>query len=78
MREKLFQFSMPDLSHAEEDWQQCELGLNNAWESSIILHFQLSYINPLYIQEKQVIFANLIYIAEIGNSSTYSCPIYPT
>ena len=50
---------MSDLPHTEEEWQQCELGLYNARERSIIVHFQLSDISPLYIQEKQVNFANL-------------------
>ena len=35
----------------EEDWQQRELE-NNARKRSLIPHFQLSDINPLYIQEK--------------------------
>ena len=50
---------MSDLPHMEEDWQQCELVINNAREPSVILHFQLSDSSPQYIQEKQVNFANL-------------------
>ena len=40
------------IQHMEEDSLQRELGFNNAWEPSIIQHFELSDINPLFVQDK--------------------------